>query len=97
MPEMQSFTDGEEFYSTLFQELAHSTGHRTRLDRVGLTTNWAFGSHEYSEEELIAEMTLSFLYGFTGIGKKTMPNSTAYIGGCLKKLQTDPKSIVKAG
>lgn len=97
MPEMQSFTDGEEFYSTLFHELAHSTGHQSRLDRVGVTTNWAFGSHEYSDEELIAEMTSSFLCGFAGIGQKTMPNSAAYIGGWLRKLQADPRYIVKAG
>jgi antirestriction protein ArdC len=82
MPEMQSFIDGEEFYSTLFHELAHSTGHETRLDCEGVTTNWAFGSHYYSDEELIAEMTSSFLCGFAGIGQKTMPNSAAGSGSC---------------
>jgi antirestriction protein ArdC len=96
MPEMRSFTDSEEFYSTLFHELAHSTGHQSRLDRVGVTTNWAFGSHEYSEEELVAEMTSSFLCGFADIGQKTMPNSAAYIDGWLSKLQADPKYIIKA-
>ena len=95
MPEMRNFTDSEEFYSTLFHELAHSTGHESRLDREGVTTNWAFGLHEYSEE-LIAEMTSSFLCGFAGIGQKTMPNSAAYIGGWLRKLQADPRYIVKA-
>jgi antirestriction protein ArdC len=96
MPAMQNFTDSEEFYSTLLHELAHSTGHQNRLDRVGVTSNWAFGSHEYSEEELIAEMTSSFLCGFAGIGQKTMPNSAAYIGGWLRKLQADPRYIIKA-
>jgi antirestriction protein ArdC len=96
MPEMQSFADSEEFYSTLFHELAHSTGYQNRLDRVGVTANWAFGSHEYSEAELIAEMTSSFLCGFAGIGQKTMPNSAAYIGGWLRKLQADPRYIIKA-
>ena len=96
VPEMWSFTDSEEFYSTLFHELAHSTGHQNRLDRVGVTTKWEFGSNEYSEEELVAEMTASFLCGFAGIGQKTMPNSAAYIGGWLRKLQADPRYIIKA-
>ncbi|NTV47214.1 MAG: hypothetical protein HGB11_11990 [Chlorobiales bacterium] len=48
-------------YSTLFHELAHSTGHQSRLLREGITRNWGFGSHEYSEEELVAEMSASFL------------------------------------
>jgi antirestriction protein ArdC len=96
MPEIQNFTDSEEFYCTLFHELAHSTGHQNRLSRVGVTTNWAFGSHEYSEEELVAEMTASFLCGFSGIGQKTVSNSASYIGGWLKKLQADPRYIVKA-
>ena len=97
VPNRRNFTEGDEFYSTLFHELAHSTGHETRLNREGVTTNWAFGSHEYSDEELIAEMTSSFLCGFAGIGQKTMPNSAAYIGGWLRKLQADPRYIVKAG
>jgi antirestriction protein ArdC len=96
VPDRRNFTDGDEFYSTLFHELAHSTGHESRLDREGVTTNWAFGSNEYSEEELIAEMTSSFLCGFAGIGQKTMPNTTAYIGAWLRKLQADPRYIVKA-
>ena len=97
MPEMKNFTDSDEFYSTLFHELAHSTGHQIRLDRDGVTKNWSFGSNEYSEEELIAEMSASFLCGFAGIGQRTMQNSAAYLDGWLKKLQADPKYIVKVG
>ena len=97
MPEMKNFTDSDEFYSTLFHELSHSTGHQTRLGRDGVTRNWSFGSNEYSEEELIAEMTASFLCGFAGIGQRTMQNSAAYLDSWLKKLQADPKYVVKVG
>ena len=97
MPEMQHFVGAEEFYSTLFHELAHSTGHQSRLQREGVTRNWGFGSHQYSEEELVAEMSASFLCGIAGIGQQTIQSSAAYIGSWLRKLKDDPKYIVQAG
>lgn len=97
IPAMQSFVNSEEFYSTLFHELAHSTGHQSRLQREGVTRNWGFGSHEYSEEELVAEMASSFLCGIAGIGQQTLQSSAAYLAGWLKILKSDPKYIVHAG
>jgi antirestriction protein ArdC len=56
MPRPTTFDSGQEYYSTLFHELTHSTGHPSRLDRDSVRVTARFGSHEYSKEELIAEM-----------------------------------------
>ena len=55
-----------------------------------------FGSEQYSQEELIAEIGNAFLCGKTGIENKTLKNSTAYISGWLKKLKNDKRLIVIA-
>jgi len=94
MPKPESFVTPEEYYSTLFHELAHSTGHRDRLDRKSLISYAPFGSSEYSKEELVAEITASFLCGVSNIENKTLDNSTSYIAGWLKKLKDDPKMVV---
>ena len=59
--------DTEEYYSVLFHELTHSTGHQTRLNRDGVTKPVHFASHEYSKEELVAEMGACFLSSITGV------------------------------
>ncbi len=95
VPALQSFSDSADFYQTTYHELAHSTGHSSRLKREGVTQNWGFGSHEYSDEELLAEMTASFLSGVAGIEQKTMQSSAAYLNGWLKKMKADPKFIIQ--
>ncbi len=55
-----------------------------------------FGSHEYSQEELVAEMGAAFLCGQCGIEQATLSNSAAYIQGWLKKLKGDHKLVVIA-
>ena len=96
MPHMSSFHGAEEYYSTLFHELVHSTGHKDRLNREGITNPIQFGSHDYSFEELVAECGSAFLCGKTGIETKTLDNSVAYIQGWLKKLKSEPRWIVEA-
>ena len=96
MPDKDTFKTKEEYYSTLFHELGHSTGHEKRLNRKGITDVALFGSHEYSKEELVAEMTSSFLCGVSGIENKTINNSAAYLQGWLKVLKQDSKLIVSA-
>ena len=67
MPEIKFFTDEESFYATLFHELGHATGHHTRLARKSLMENRGIGASGdtpkkiYAEEELVAEMTASFV------------------------------------
>lgn len=95
MPSRAQFHDVNEYYSTLFHELGHSTGHASRLNRKELTEATYFGSHDYSAEELVAELTSAFLCGECGIDN-TLNNSAAYIGGWLKRLTADPKAFVTA-
>lgn len=61
LPEKTRFASVEEFYSTLFHELSHSTGHSSRLDRKLDTDPKPFGSSDYGKEELVAEMSAAFL------------------------------------
>jgi len=97
MPKMESFDGAEEYYSTLFHELTHSTGHESRLNRKGIISGIAaFGTKEYSKEELVAEMGAAFLCGYCQIDNKTIDNSAAYIKSWLKKLKDDPKMVILA-
>ena len=94
MPSKEKFISMESFYSTLFHELVHSTGHETRLNRkmVG-----KYGNKEiYSKEELIAEIGASFLNDIAGIRNVNFNNSIAYINSWLKVLKNDKRLIVMA-
>ena len=96
MPNPRSFFKDEEFYSTIFHELVHSTGHRKRLNRHERFSNLNFASKDYSQEELVAEMGAAYLCGVCGIENSTIDNSAAYIQGWLTKLKSDKKFIVIA-
>lgn len=86
---------GAEFYSTLFHEIGHSTGHESRLDREGITGFDHFGSGQYAAEELVAEFTSAFLCAEAGIDN-TLANSAAYIAGWKSRLADDPNLIIAA-
>ena len=90
------FTGIEDYYSTTFHELTHWTGHETRLNRPGITDLAGFGSHTYSQEELVAEMGAAFLCAEARISEGVIENQTAYIQGWLKKLKNDKKLVVVA-
>lgn len=96
MPEPERFTSPEEYYATLFHELAHSTGHSSRLDRGLDTKPTAFGSAQYGREELIAEVAAAFLCAEAGIHPAVIANSAAYLQGWLKCLKQDKKLILSA-
>jgi antirestriction protein ArdC len=95
MPRPETFDGNSEYYSTLFHELTHSTGHKDRFNRPEMGTSF-FGSHDYSKEELTAEMGAAFLCGFCGIETSTIENSAAYIRGWLTKLRSDAKMVIQA-
>lgn len=96
LPKMNSFNGSNEYYSTYFHELVHSTGHAKRLNREGVTGSINFGSQCYSKEELVAEIGASFLNGQAGILNHVIDNSTAYINSWLNKLRNDKKLIITA-
>lgn len=95
MPPRESFTDAEAYYSVLFHELIHSTGHEKRLARKELTDT-SQKRDSYSQEELTAEIGACFLNAHTGIENKHFENSVAYIGGWLSRLKNDNRFIVYA-
>jgi antirestriction protein ArdC len=95
-PSAQLFDSPALYYSTLFHELSHSTGHESRLARKGITDSSMFGSHEYSREELIAEMGAAFLCGTAGIEAATLQGSTAYLASWIKVLKGDARLAVTA-
>lgn len=96
MPSRQSFASSEGYYSTLFHELTHSTGHVSRVGREGIETLNTFGSESYSKEELVAEMGAAMLCGVTGIEPTTIENSAAYLRTWIERLQGDSKLIISA-
>jgi antirestriction protein ArdC len=96
VPTPEAFLSDEEYYSVVFHELGHSTGHKTRLNRPNLMENHHFGDPAYSQEELVAEFTAAFLSGVTGIAPKTVDNSASYIASWHKALKNDPKMLLKA-
>jgi antirestriction protein ArdC len=95
MPKPETFENEDRYYATLFHELVHSTGHRSRLNRKGLLEMTPFGSEAYSFEELIAEIGSSYLCYHAGI-ESPFEQQAAYIEGWLKKLQSDNRFIIQA-
>jgi antirestriction protein ArdC len=96
MPARELFHSSEEYYSTLFHELTHSTGHASRVGREGIEQLNAFGSESYSREELVAEMGAAMLCGFAGISPHTLENSAAYLQSWLRALKSDSRMVVTA-
>lgn len=96
MPPRERFTSSEAYFACLAHELSHSTGHQTRLNRKGITDPIRFGSHEYSQEELIAEFSSAMICNLAGIEQQTITNSAAYIQNWLKALQNDKKLAILA-
>src|SRR5882724_340661 len=96
MPARGLFASAEEYYSTLFHELTHSTGHASRIGREGIETLNTFGSESYSKEELVAEMGAAMLCGVTGIERKTLANSAAYLKSWIERLKSDSRLLVSA-
>lgn len=98
VPCKEQYKDIMEFYSTLFHEMIHSTGHRDRLGRLDCSIKFAsFGTEDYSKEELIAEIGSAFLMNHIGIEtSKTFNNSAAYIQSWLRVLKDDNRFIVSA-
>jgi antirestriction protein ArdC len=96
MPAKALFNSAEEYYSTLFHELTHSTGHHSRVGREGIENLNSFGSESYSREELVAELGASMLCAVTGIAPATLQNSAAYLRSWIDRLRGDSRLLVSA-
>lgn len=96
VPMRGQFNIINEYYSTVFHEMTHSTGHKNRLDRDGIQ-DIHFGSETYSKEELIAEIGSATIMNILGIeNEKSFRNSVAYIQNWLSVLRNDSRFIVTA-
>lgn len=94
VPLMEQFSKIEEYYSTLFHELSHSTGHESRLNRDLGNHFW---SEPYAKEELVAEIGAAYLCNIAGVDSdKAFKNSIAYLQGWSSAIKSDPKMIVSA-
>ena len=100
VPHRENFILSDEYYATLFHELAHSTGHESRLNREECMKPTLYGSRDYCKEELVAEIATCFLCGEAGISNNTLNNSAAYIQFWLERLthllREDDKAFVRA-
>lgn len=97
IPLREQFTEIEEFYSTMFHELTHSTGAKSRLNRLETGRNAKFGSETYSKEELVAELGAASICNMLGFEtEKSFKNSAAYIQSWLSVLKGDKRFIVSA-
>ena len=97
VPMLSQYEIAEEYYSTTFHEAVHSTMPENRCNRKSEQKLAAFGSEDYSREELVAEIGSAMLCNNVGIDcEKAFKNSVAYIQGWLKKLKNDNRMIVWA-
>ena len=95
LPLLAQFHHTAEYYSTAFHEMVHSTGHKSRLDRLEKTA--FFGSEAYSKEELIAEIGAAALVNHVGLETAhSFRNNAAYVQNWLQVLRNDKRFIVSA-
>lgn len=97
IPEMVQYKDASSYYSVALHEVAHSTGHASRLNREGITAAGGMGSDTYPYEELVAETGSSFVCGDLGLSNDTvMANHASYITSWAARIKDDPKVLFKA-
>jgi len=93
VPVAEQFDSDDAYYSTIFHELTHSTGHAKRLDREIANT---FGTPGYAREELVAELGSAYLSRVAGLDPSGVEQSAAYLNGWIAALNADPRLIVSA-
>jgi antirestriction protein ArdC len=102
MPNKGQFETREAYYGTLFHETVHSTGHSSRLNVQNIVESEelkgaVFGSEDYSEEELRAELGAAFLTSMCGMDTaKEQDNTAAYLHNWIGRLKAEPKLIYTA-
>lgn len=87
------FKDGMEFYGTTIHEMAHSTGHESRLGRDGIVKIDQFGSDQYAKEELVAELTSALIGNAMGFDSRIRENNIDYLQNWIGSLKKDPKFL----
>lgn len=93
MPEFSAFEDAHGFYATWLHEAAHGSGAAHRLDRE-FTGKWTRDAT--AMEEMVAELTASFLLADLGIAHHPRADHAAYVASWLKILKDEPRAIFTA-
>jgi antirestriction protein ArdC len=98
LPAKTQFSDTARYYSTLYHEATHSTGHAKRLDRFAKNGEPDhFGGALYAKEELVAEMGAAMLLALAGIDTdESSTQSAAYVQNWLQVLREDKKLVLAA-
>lgn len=95
LPPKEAFKDQAGYYGTALHELAHATGHPSRLNRSTLNESYRFGDLNYAKEELRAELASVFLAAERGIPHNPEQHA-AYVGSWIKVLKQDKNEIFRA-
>jgi antirestriction protein ArdC len=95
LPPKGAFKDAAAYYGTALHELAHWTGHPSRLDRSTLTESYRFGDANYAKEELRAELASVFLAAQRGIPHDPEQHA-AYVNSWIGALKRDKNEIFRA-
>jgi antirestriction protein ArdC len=95
LPPKDAFKDAAGYYGTALHELAHWTGHPSRLDRSTLTESYRFGDVNYAKEELRAELASVFLAAQRGIPHNPEQHA-AYVNSWIGALKRDKNEIFRA-
>jgi len=95
LPPKDAFKDAPGYYGTALHELAHWTGHPSRLNRPTLSESYRFGDLNYAKEELRAELASVFMAAELGVPHDPA-NHAAYVGSWIKALRDDKNEIFRA-
>src|ERR1700722_5277327 len=95
LPPKDAFKETSGYYGTVLHELAHWTGHPSRLDRSTLTESYRFGDTNYAKEELRAELASLFLAAHRGIPHDPEQHA-AYVNSWIGALKRDKNEIFRA-
>lgn len=95
MSKKSEYISADYYYQTLFHEMGHSTGHKSRLNRNGITKEGMSTKDVYAEEELVAEFCAVFSMADLKI-EGTFDNDCAYIKSWWDNLKRDPKKFARA-
>jgi antirestriction protein ArdC len=95
LPHKECFVDASSYYGTACHELAHWSGHPTRLNRPTLTESYKFGDQQYAKEELVADLASCFMTAEKGIPYDAA-QTAAYVGSWIKALKDDKNEIFRA-
>ena len=97
MPNKQRFHSELDVITVLFHELGHFTGHKERLNRLGVVRSFEKDGPEYAFEELVAELTACFLLAYLDIPDRyEVCHHAGYIEGYIKLFKNDRKAFNRA-